>query len=134
MESAHLSTDAAHRGRYAEQLRRLRRFFPSDRILVLRYERCAEDPTGELRRTYRFLGLEDQQAQTYLDVSSPRGTPGGDAKLPLPDVVRDALIAYLEDDVRELAEIASELDVGAWPTFAHSVGARAAPSWVDERC
>jgi hypothetical protein len=116
LERAHFSSDAAHRGRYAEQLRRLRASFPSDRILVLQYEHCRENPIAELERTYRFLELDDQQVD--IDVSIPRGSPSGNAKRPLPDGVRAALIAYLEDDVHELAEIAPEVNVAAWPDFS----------------
>ena len=50
--------DAIARGFYDDALRRWIAYFPPEQILVLQYERCVADPTGQLARTYRFLGLE----------------------------------------------------------------------------
>jgi long-chain acyl-CoA synthetase len=116
IDAATISDDAAQRGRYGEQLGRLRDHFPAERILVLQYERCVEDPVAELRRTHAFLGLDDRAGE--VDVSAPRGTSSGEAREPLPEAIRAALVDYLRDDVRELARIAPEVEIERWPDFA----------------
>ncbi len=50
---------AYQRGLYAQQLRRVFAAFPREQVLVLQYERCRDDPMGELARTFRFLGLDE---------------------------------------------------------------------------
>ena len=52
-------TDAYRRGFYAEDLERYESLFGAEAILVLHYERCRDDPAGQLARTLRFLGLDD---------------------------------------------------------------------------
>ena len=50
--------DGIERGFYDQALHRWFAYFPREQILVLQYEHCVADPTGQLARTYRFLGLE----------------------------------------------------------------------------
>lgn len=45
------------RGRYAEHLERWYRYFPSDRLLVLRTEDLAQRPSELLETVWRFVGL-----------------------------------------------------------------------------
>ncbi|HEU0019385.1 MAG TPA: sulfotransferase [Thermoleophilaceae bacterium] len=119
-EFATFAGDAAHRGRYAEQLRRLRNYFPAEQILVLQYERCQESPVTELRRTYAFLGLDDWSHE--VDVREPRGIPSAESKPELTDAVRDELVFHLERDVDELKTIAPQIELDRWPEFAHLLG------------
>src|SRR5205814_1154809 len=51
-------SDAIWRGFYYQQLRHVLEFFPRDQVLVLQFERCVQDPVGEMERTWRFVGLE----------------------------------------------------------------------------
>src|SRR5688500_10826808 len=76
-----LSADAVERGRYATHLARLQRFFEPERILVMQYERCRQDPLGEYRRALRFLGVaEDFEPE---GIEQARGRVMGARKDPL---------------------------------------------------
>lgn len=112
-----IASDAVERGRYAAHLRRLRRYFDADRILVLQYERCRADPAGEYRRTLRFLGVADDDEPR--DVTRARGTTTEAQKEPLWPELEAALRHVLEPDVAELRTLVPELDLSLWPHFAH---------------
>jgi hypothetical protein len=51
--------DALARSRYHEQLSRLLRHIPRDRLLILQYERCTAEARSQLRRTFEFLEFQD---------------------------------------------------------------------------
>jgi hypothetical protein len=105
--------DAVMRGLYARQLTGLLEHFERDRVLVLQYERCRQDPAGELRRTYEFLGVDagHRSADLRRQASPTRPKPE------LPPQAREDLVAALLGDVRELAASRPEIDVGLWPNF-----------------
>jgi hypothetical protein len=105
--------DAVARGFYHDELRRWTTYFPREQILVLQYERCAEDPIGQLTRTYRFLGLEPV-------VSAGLGSRvNRTAKSPsLSEHVRRRLVELYTPDVRALLKSFAELDPSLWPNFA----------------
>ena len=90
-----------------------------DRVIVLQYERCLDDPLAEMQRTQRFLGLEPVAAlPPNLEAperSQERIFPG--AKVELPARINGHLIEALEDDVRKLTALCPELDPGLWPNF-----------------
>jgi hypothetical protein len=46
-------------GLYGEQLAHLRRTFPAEQILVLRYRELVDEPAATLDRACRFLGIEE---------------------------------------------------------------------------
>src|SRR5947207_982402 len=50
--------DATWRGFYFQQLRHVFALFPHEQVLVLQFERCVQDPVGEMARTWRFLGVD----------------------------------------------------------------------------
>ncbi|MFO1540281.1 MAG: sulfotransferase family protein [Chloroflexota bacterium] len=101
------------RGIYADQLLRLWRAFPREQVLVLQYERCVRDPGGELRRTFRFLGL-DPDAADALDVGRRvNGSPGD--KVALTPEQRAMLVArYAPENARLAALLGDALDLGLW--------------------
>jgi hypothetical protein len=105
--------DAMWRSFYYEQLKRLFELYQRERVLVLQFERCRDDPARELERTCRFLGLEPfaELPGQLTRERSPRDKP------PLPQRMREELIARLEEDVRRLAELCPEIDLDAWPNF-----------------
>jgi hypothetical protein len=109
--------DAFQRGRYADQLRRLRSCFPTDRILVLQYERCVRDPAGELERTHRFLGLPPEPLPDG-DLRRPRNVTHTE-KVELDAERRALLVELYEDEIRDLVGLVPDLDVRLWPNFAH---------------
>lgn len=105
---------AFQRGLYAQQLRRVYDSFPRDRVLLLQYERCRTDPTAQLARTFRFLGLRPQSidALRFERQVNPTTRP----KMELPTGLQEALVAAYQPDLAELAGLAPELDLSLWPT------------------
>ncbi len=110
-----LAADAIERGRYASQLERLRRCFAPERMLVLQYERCREEPAEQYRRTLRFLGVEEDHT---VDFERPRGTTTEAKKDPMWPELRDALRTTLRPEVAALAALVPDLDLSLWPNFA----------------
>jgi hypothetical protein len=53
------------RGRYAEQLERWLRFFPSDQLLVLTSDELRERPADVMTEVARFLGIPEHRAESY---------------------------------------------------------------------
>jgi Sulfotransferase family len=105
--------DAIARGFYYRQVKRALELFPSDRVLVLQYERCAAEPLAEMRRTQEFLGLEP------LGELSPRlrqRKPSRE-KPALAAALRDELHHRFSADVRALAELCPQIDPARWPNF-----------------
>jgi hypothetical protein len=117
LPGSHLGTvvaEAVDRGFYAAALRRWRAALDAHRILVLQYERCVEDPAGELARTYRFLGLDDRFRPP--DVRRP-ASPTLQEKVSLDDDARSRLVELYAADVEELVGLVPDLDLGLWPNF-----------------
>ena len=106
--------EGIERGFYDQALQRWFAYFPREQILVLQYEHCVADPTGQLARTYRFLGLEPFVPAALGDrVNATRRTLDV-----LDDDVRGRLIELYTSDVRALATHFPEVDLGAWPNFS----------------
>lgn len=99
---------------YHDQVRRAFEVLGRDRVLVLQYERCVDDPLAQMQRTQRFLGLEPVNAlpRALGTREQPRETSA------LPARVRADLTSALAEDVRRVAELCPELDLGLWPNFA----------------
>jgi hypothetical protein len=117
--------DAISRGTYEPQLRRVLDFFDRERVLVLQYEHCVADPAGRLAETCRFLGLEPLE-QLPPAATERRRPPN--PKQEMPETMRQDLVARLEGDVARLVELWPELDLAAWPNFAHLAGAGRPPA------
>ena len=101
------------RGIYADQLLRLWRAFPREQTLVLQFERCVRDPRGELRRTFRFLGLDPDAAATIDVAKVVNESRGPKAELSLDQ--QSALIARYAPENRRLADLlGDDLDLGLW--------------------
>jgi hypothetical protein len=107
--------EAVTRGFYDAALSRWCGHFAPDRILVLQYERCAEDPAGELARSYRFLGLDDGFRPPHL---TRPVSPTTEGRAPLDDDARRRLVDTYVPDVRALLARLPELDISLWPNFA----------------
>ena len=112
---------AYQRGLYAQQLRRVFAAFPREQVLVLQYERCRDDPAGELARTFRFLGL----APVALDASRFERpvNPTTAQKLELTPDLRRALAQAYAPDLAALPALVPDLDLERWPTM-HELSAR----------
>jgi hypothetical protein len=105
--------DAVMRGLYARQLAVLLEHFERDQVLVLQYERCCQDPAGELRRTYEFLRVDAGHRPADLRRQAGPARP----KPELPPEAREDLVGALAGDVRELVGGWPEIDVKLWPNF-----------------
>lgn len=113
-----IAVDAIERGRYAWQVRSMIELFGADRVLVLQYEACRQEPLDQYLRTLRFLGADPAEGHVP-DLTQPRGSTTEAQKTDLwPDLVK-ALVASLEPDVDALRRSVPGLDVGLWPNFAH---------------
>ncbi len=106
-------SDAAERGRYAGQLRRLSEWFDGERILILQAEGCTTDAATELARVDGFLGLD-----ALMRTAPPRTPP----ILPQVDRLGAATAARLRDlyadDLSELCGLVPDLDMSLWSTAA----------------
>ena len=105
---------------YYGQVQRALEILGRDRVLVLQYERCVDDPLAQMQRTQRFLGLEPLESiPRALERRVPSGLlfPLGDNP-PLPARLRLELTSALADDVRQVAAVCPDLDLGLWPSFA----------------
>ena len=109
--------DAVYRSLYAAQLQRLFATYPRERVLVLQYERCLQDPMAEMRRTHEFLGLEplgEMPADLERQVGRAR------EKLEITSEARAELLARLADDACRAAELCPEIDLSLWPNVSDS--------------
>ena len=101
------------RGLYADQLLRLWSAFPRPQVLVLQYEQCVRDPRGQLRRTFEFLGLDPEPADTILVervVNESRGP-----KVTLTAAQRETLVRCYAPESRRLATLLpADLDLSLW--------------------
>jgi hypothetical protein len=107
--------DAAERGRYATQLKRVLAAHERERILILQYERCVTEPASEYRRTLAFLGVDRDHRNASFETA--RGTTQAASKHELWPDLMEALRATLAPEVAELATLVPELDLDLWPNF-----------------
>lgn len=109
-------TDAIARGQYATQVAWLLEAFPEERLQILQYERCAADATGELARTFRFLGLPPHEVPAE-ELARPRNMSRLE-KVHVPDEHLQLLRRYYRPEVERLRDLMPDLDVSRWPYFA----------------
>jgi Sulfotransferase family len=102
---------AFNRGIYADQLLRLWASFPRQQTLILQYERCVADPAGQLRRTFEFLGLDDDLDGMDLTrrVNESRGP-----KVGLSAWQEDVLVRRYQPENERLAVLLPDLDLSLW--------------------
>ena len=119
---SHLGTlvvESVRRGFYASALRGWAPALHAGRVLVLQYERCVADPSAELARTYRFLGLDDRfRPEGILQASSPTRTE----KVALDADARRRLVDLYAADVAELVGLVPDIDLALWPNFRAASG------------
>lgn len=133
-------SDSVGRGRYTQQLRGLLEYYDRERILVLQFERCVEDPVGQYERMLHFLGVREDFRPAHLR-NAPlqrarrvlgrvrRRLPGAPepARADLWPELEIPLLKELEPDVRELHTLVPDIDLSLWPSFAHLAGADPVP-------
>jgi hypothetical protein len=111
-EPARLAVDHFARGLYHQQLSRTLEYFPREQLLVLQFERCVQDPTAELARTHRFLGMDD--SVPFPEVPEERKNPSKTAKPKLHPHVLSALRESYQDELARLFDAFPELDPALW--------------------
>lgn len=104
--------DAVRQGFYARSLRRYLDYFPRDQVLVLQYERCASDPAGQLKATYRFLGLEEYEPEHLRRPVNASGR-----KRQLDDDTTRRLVDVYAADVQDLTALVPSIDLSQWTHF-----------------
>jgi Sulfotransferase family len=107
--------DAVQRGFYGPALSRWLDHYESERILVLQYERCVADSSGQFAATLDFLGLPRVASPDPDSASAVRASD----KEVLTKDVKTRLVGIYSDDVVELASRVPEIDLTLWPNFAH---------------
>ena len=105
------------RGFYGRQLQRLMDVVGRQNLLVLQYERCAEQPGQEFARTLEFLGLEPFEPDRRLVRTRVNQTVGSKRAVPSKD--EQELIEAYEPEVALLKQLVPDLDLTLWPRFAH---------------
>lgn len=98
-----------------QPFRRLLTLFERSQLLVLQYEQCRRDPLGEIKKTYRFLDIDDSHVPAHLDRKIHQ----------IPYIVdkpnkreREMLTDFFSNDVYELISLfPDELDLSLWPDF-----------------
>lgn len=96
-----------------EPFKRLLNVFDRSRVLVLQYEKCKADPAAEIKKTYRFLGIDDGFVPPNLtrEVNKkPYLVP------PLGPGARARLAAFFRDDVAGFGKLFPEIDLSLWGT------------------
>jgi hypothetical protein len=109
--------EARMRGFYGRQVQRLMDVVGPERVLVLQYERCAQQPVVEFARTLEFLGLGAYEPDPRLLKTRVNQTVGN--KRPLSAKDEAALVDAYEPEVRLLKQLVPDLDLSLWPRFAH---------------
>lgn len=105
------------RGRYVEQVRRFYRYFPADRMLVIRTEDLAARPLQTLRQVHDFLGIREVDPTDL----QPRAVFNPD--IPMRTETRLRLRSYFHPFNRDLADLLDWTD--NWP-LADTLHANAA--------
>jgi hypothetical protein len=108
--------DALWRGFYHAQLAALLGYFDRSQVLVLQYERCAEEPLAELHRTFEFLGVDDAG---FVPAELEKVFRGQPEKPALSDAEREPYVRAYSEDVQRLVMAFPEIDLRLWPNFAH---------------
>lgn len=107
------ASDALSRSLYARQLANVLEQFDRAQVLVLQFERCVEDPVGQLQRTYRFLDLAPaDHLPPGLTERRGRRPP----QIEPTDAVTGAARRAVLRDVTELTELVADLDLSLWPS------------------
>jgi hypothetical protein len=109
---------ALRRGFYGKQLTQLAETVGRERILVLQYERCAQDPRSEFARTLEFLGLSPWEPPDEALARRPAASAQREA---LTDEQRKGLVDTYAPDVQLLRSFAPDLDLSLWPNFAYAL-------------
>ncbi len=110
--------DALARSLYWYQLQRIAQLFDRDQVLVLQMEKCMADTTSELKRTYKFLELNDDYLPQSVDIKAKNNVSRYVHRALEDPQQRACLARLLWDDTLKLARDWPEIDISYWPDFA----------------
>jgi len=102
-------------GRMARQFEQALRLIERKNLLVLQYEQCKQNPLQGLKKTYRFLGLDDSFVPDGVtaEVNTFRTRTAAFEQ----DVLHD-LIQYYEPDVHRIVSMfPDEINLALWEEF-----------------
>ena len=116
--------DAVARGFYANVIGTWTKVFGAERLLVLQYERCVIDTSGQLARTFDHLGLTPYHV-SKSELPQRRGLV---LRPPLDADAIERLVALYRRDVEQLGGLIPDLDLNLWPHFNHLGATPEAPS------
>lgn len=106
--------EAATACRLADGFRALLKRWPRERVLVLQYERCKLDPSAEIARTYRFLGIDD----SFRPANLTRPVNREAHQVTKPDArARRELAELFENDVDQVCAMFPDIDRSLWSDF-----------------
>lgn len=109
--------EALMRGFYGRQVQRLIEAVGREQVLVLQYERCAQQPAEEFARTLQFLGVSPYTPEGDLLRRRYNQTIGDKGALSTKE--ETALVAEYEPEVALLKELVPDIDLSLWPRFKH---------------
>jgi hypothetical protein len=107
------ANESLSRSLYSRQLEALLEQFDRDQVLVLQFERCVQDPAGELRRTYEFLGVEPVD---HVPEALNERVGGAHPRSEITDEVEDAAGQMIRRDATRLKALLPEIDLDLWPS------------------
>ncbi len=118
LETWSLFPESAYQCRIAENVRRTIELFGRDRLLVLQYEACVQDPAREYRRTLEFLGLDT----SFVPSNMRQPVNKRQYKVERPEPwERQRIAKWFESDVRALLDLDLGLEQGLWKDFSELV-------------
>ncbi|MDQ6962469.1 MAG: sulfotransferase [Mariprofundaceae bacterium] len=102
-------------GRLSQQFKQVLGLVDRKNLLILQYEKCKQNPMQELKKTYRFLGLDESFVPSGLSTEVNTFHTRTDAFEP--DVLHN-LIKYYQPDVDRLMQMfPNELQPDLWGEF-----------------
>jgi hypothetical protein len=106
------------RGRYNEQMSAWVQYYERTQILVLQYEHCVANPVSELKRTYRFLEVDESWKVDFRDISKKINVTQPGTRYNLTAKNLKLLVERYSDDVKQLTSTYN-IDLSLWPNFRH---------------
>jgi hypothetical protein len=123
-------------GRYAEQLERYLRTFPSSRIKIVLFDDLRDDPAGVTRDVFRFLGVDESfqpETATTHNPAKAALSPRLSRWMTHPSGIRERAKRILPGAARRLWDWAAaanrQLNVAAPPRLSRSLRAKLTRGW-----
>jgi hypothetical protein len=106
------SEASLQRGDYAETIRRWRRWFPGDALLILRFEALRDEPEPLINRCLRHIGVQELDPAALREMGSRRVIFTGAPQPPRPAIWAELQTLY-QPRIAALEAVLGE-DLSAW--------------------